>query len=91
LLGYLRCAGSDADNARLRARQFSLRCRRRLLGYRSSGAEDELATMYEGHMISVLSGGRKRRRRHYMLTAPLWPAAVAFASFVAVALVLVRI
>jgi hypothetical protein len=47
--------------------------------------------MYEGHMLSVLSGGRKRRRRHHMLASPLWPAAVAFASFVAVALVLVRI
>ena len=47
--------------------------------------------MYEGHMISVLSGGRKRRRRHHMLASPLWLEAVAFASFVAVALVLVRI
>jgi len=47
--------------------------------------------MHEGHMISVLSGGRKRRRRHYMLASPRWPAAVAFASFVAAALVLVRI
>jgi hypothetical protein len=47
--------------------------------------------MYEGHTISVLSGGRKRRRRHHMLTSPLWLAAVAFASFVAVALVLARI
>jgi hypothetical protein len=47
--------------------------------------------MYESHTISVLSGGRKRRRRHHVLASPLWLAAVAFASFVAVALVLVRI
>jgi hypothetical protein len=47
--------------------------------------------MYEGHMISVLSGGRKRRRRHYVLAPQLWVAAAAFASFVAAALVLVRI
>ena len=54
-------------------------------------AEDEPAVMYEGHMISVLSGGRKRRRRHYVLAPQLWVAAAAFASFVAAALVLVRI
>ncbi len=47
--------------------------------------------MYEGHTISVLSGGRKRRRRHHVLASPLWLAAVAFAGFVAVALVLVGI
>jgi hypothetical protein len=47
--------------------------------------------MYEGHMISVLSGGRKRRRRHHMLALPLWLATAAFASFAAAALVLVRI
>jgi hypothetical protein len=47
--------------------------------------------MYEGHMISVLSGGRKRRRRHYVLAPPLWLAAAAFASFVAATLVLARI
>jgi hypothetical protein len=47
--------------------------------------------MYEGHTISVLSGGRKRRRRHHMLGPPLWLATAAFASFVAAALVLVRI
>jgi hypothetical protein len=64
---------------------------RRPLGYRSSVAEDEPAVMYEGHMISVLSGGRKRRRRHYMLAPPLWVAAAAFAGFVSAALVLVRI
>jgi hypothetical protein len=61
-----------------------------LLGHRSSAAEDELAAMYEGHTMSVLSGGRKRRRRH-QLASPLWLTAVAFASFVAVALLLVRI
>ena len=54
-------------------------------------AEDEPAVMYEGHVISVLSDGRKRRRRHSMLAPPLWLAAAAFASFVAAALVLVRI
>jgi hypothetical protein len=64
---------------------------RTLLGYRSSAREDELAAMYEGSMISVLSGGRKRRRRRHMLAPPLWLAAAAFASSVAVALVLVRI
>ena len=53
--------------------------------------EDEPAAMYEGHMISVLSGGRKRRRRHHVLAPPLWLATAAFASFVAAALVLVRI
>ena len=47
--------------------------------------------MYEGNIIPVLSGGRKRRRRHHMLAPPLWLAGAAFASFVAVALVLVRI
>jgi type VI protein secretion system component VasF len=47
--------------------------------------------MYEGHTISVLSGGRKRRRRHHMLALPLWLATGAFASFAAAALVLIRI
>jgi len=47
--------------------------------------------MDNGSMISVLSGGRKRRRRHHMLAPPLWLTAAAFASFVAVALALVRI
>ena len=47
--------------------------------------------MNESHMISVLSGGRKRRRRHRTLAPPLWLAAAGFASFVAAALVLVRI
>ena len=50
-----------------------------------------LRLMYEGHTISVLSGGRKRRRRHHMLAPPLWLATGAFASFVAAALVLIRI
>ena len=52
--------------------------------------EDEPAAMYEGHTISVLSGGRKRRRRH-LLAPPLWLATAALASFVGAALVLVRI
>jgi hypothetical protein len=47
--------------------------------------------MYEGHTISVLSGGRKRRRRRHTLAPPLWLATGAFASFVAAALVLIRI
>jgi hypothetical protein len=47
--------------------------------------------MYEGHMISVLSGGRRRRRRHHVLAPALWLATAAFASFAAAALVLVRI
>jgi len=45
--------------------------------------------MNEGQTISVLSGGRKRR--HHTLAPPLWLAAAGFASFVAAALVLVRI
>jgi hypothetical protein len=47
--------------------------------------------MYNGSMIPVLSGGRKRRRRHHVLAPSLWLTASALASFVAVALVLVRI
>jgi hypothetical protein len=47
--------------------------------------------MNEGHMISVLSGGRKRRRRRHALGPSLWLATAAFASVVAAALVLVRI
>ena len=62
-----------------------------LLGYRSSAAEDEPAAMYEDHMISVLSGGRKRRRRQHVFAPPLWLAAAAFASFVGATLMLVRI
>ena len=50
-----------------------------------------LRHMNDGHMISVLSGGRKRRRRHRTRAFPLWVAAAGFASFVAAALVLVRI
>ena len=46
--------------------------------------------MNDGHMISVLSGGRKRRRRHRTPASRLWVAAAGFASFVPVALVLVR-
>jgi hypothetical protein len=47
--------------------------------------------MDSGSLIPVLSGGRKRRRRHHLLAPPLWLAAAALASFVAVALALVRI
>jgi len=46
--------------------------------------------MDNGSLIPVLSGGRKRRRRH-VLAPPLWLTAAALASFVAVALALVRI
>jgi len=53
--------------------------------------EDEPVAMDNGSMISVLSGGRKRRRRHQMLAPPLWLTAAALASFVAIALALVRI
>jgi hypothetical protein len=46
--------------------------------------------MYDNRMISVLSGGRKRRPRYHLL-ASLWLATAALASFVVVALVLVRV
>ncbi len=64
---------------------------RRLRGYRSRAAEDELLAMDNGSLIPVLSGGRKRRRRHHVLAPPLWLMAAGLASFVAVALALVRI
>ena len=47
--------------------------------------------MDNGSLIPVLSGGRKRPRRHHVLAPPLWLTAAALASFVAVALALVRI
>ncbi len=47
--------------------------------------------MNDVRMFSVLSGGRKRRRRHRTPASPLWVAAAGFASFVAAALALVRI
>ena len=53
--------------------------------------EDETVAMDNGSMISVLSGGRKRRRWQYTVAPPLWLTAAALASFVAVALALVRL
>jgi len=54
--------------------------------------EDETVAMDNGSMISVLSGGRKRRRWHHTVAPPpLWLTAAALASFVAVALALVRL
>jgi hypothetical protein len=61
------------------------------VGYRSSAVEDEPVAMDNGSMISVLSGGRKRRRWHHTVAPPLWLTAAALASFVAVALALVRL
>jgi hypothetical protein len=46
--------------------------------------------MYDNRMVSVLSGGRKRRHRYHLL-ASLWLATAALATVVVVALVLVRI
>ena len=60
------------------------------VAHRTSAAEDEPAHMYDNRMISVLSGGRKRRRRYHLL-ASLWLATAALAGFVVAALVLVRI
>lgn len=58
--------------------------------HRTSAAEDEPAHMYDNRMISVLSGGRKRRPPYHLL-ASLWLATAALATVVVVALVLVRI
>ena len=43
--------------------------------------------MYDNRMISVLSGGRKRRPRYHLL-ASLWLATAALAGFVVAALAL---
>ena len=66
------------------------RASERSAAHRSSAAEDEPADMYDNRMISVLSGGRKRRPRYHLL-ASLWLATAALAGFVVAALVLGRI